>query len=245
MHPHELARELERAPRRHQLADALRIEARRHRLDCLFLPPLMGMGEHRRLMRALNDLGTRAAEILASPPSVPGLRLRQALEGAQQRAGIPIVHDRATGFRSRSAQITGIDLHGGKTLEADAFVLASGKFIGRGLVHDRRLYEPLFDLPVWIDEEGPGPTYLGKQMSRSVSGPHPLMRAGLRVSPRLQPLGSDGQVAWANLYGAGSVLGGYDYITGRCGLGTAFVTGSWAGARAAGVDPVKNAGGEP
>jgi glycerol-3-phosphate dehydrogenase subunit B len=69
-------------------------------------------------------------------------------------------------------------------------------------------------------------------MARSVAGPHPLMAAGLRVDASLRPLDSSGHPAWRNLCAAGSVLGGYDYITGRSGLGTALITGWLAGQEA-------------
>jgi anaerobic glycerol-3-phosphate dehydrogenase len=147
-----------------------------------------------------------------------------------------LVEEWVCGFEQKGGQISALRLKSGEMIAGDTFVLCSGKFIGRGLVHDPRLREAIFDLPVWIGNDGPSVRYLGRYLHRRVMGPHELFSAGLRVDQRLRPLTQTKRPAWSNLFGAGSVLGGYDYILGRTGLGTALVTGFLAGTYAAGGD---------
>jgi glycerol-3-phosphate dehydrogenase subunit B len=234
MHPGELAAEIERAPTRERLAGALARLAEKHGLTFLLLPPVMGLERSVELPDP-----PPMAEILAGPPSVPGLRLQRSLDAALEQAGATLLRRGAAGHRTEGRQVRALQLESGQPLEADVFVLATGKFIGRGLVHDPVLREPLFGLPVWIDDAGPDLTYLGKHVDRRAGGPHPLLRAGLRVEEELRPLANGGRPARDNLFAAGSVIGGYDYVRDRCGLGTALITGFCAGARAAGADPAE------
>lgn len=234
MHPAEMAAKLEQESTLQRLTDDLSQQASSRRLTHLILPPVMGLNRWQEVQAILGRLSIQVAEMLASPPSVPGLRLQRALDAAIFKQDIVLLRDQVTGHVSDQSnkRIIGIKLAGGDMLEADAFVLATGKFIGQGLTHHDTLRETIFDLPVWIGGEGPNPRHLGKQMNRSVKGPHPLMSAGIQVDQTLRPLSG-----WRNLYAAGSIIGGYDYIMGRCGLGTALLTGHLAGTAAAGGAP--------
>jgi glycerol-3-phosphate dehydrogenase subunit B len=239
MHPHELAREVEREAVRGRLGDQLRRAAARHELSLLMLPPLIGLEQSEQTLVQLRQQSgdVPLAEVLASPPSVPGLRLQRHLDAALESAGVAVLPGRASQHHGADARLSSVVLEDGTTVEGDAFVLATGKFIGRGLVHDPVLREGLFDLPVWIGGDGPDLSYLGKYMARQVGVAHPLFGAGLRTDAALRPRGRSGEVAWGNLHAAGSVLGGYDYIQGRSGLGTALISGHVAGAYAAGGQP--------
>ena len=231
--PSAVAARVEQQPTLDRLAAQLQQAAQRHQLDHLFLPPVMGLRRWQQVWQRLSA-ELSVSEVLASPPSVPGLRLQQALDRALERGGVRLVQQRAVGFESSARRVTALRLHDGAELEAGAFVLATGKFIGGGLRHEDALREPLFDLPVTVGGEQPSSSrYLGRYMHRGVAGPHQLMLAGLEADAALRPLDRGRRPAWDNLFGAGSVLGGYDYISGRSGLGTALITGHLAGTHAA------------
>ena len=234
MPPPALARHLDDPRALKRLVDALRAAVSRHDLTHLALPPVMGLERWRQTMDAVRDVAP-AFEVLASnPPTVPGLRLQAAMNNALAGRDVKVTRASASGFHAKDGRVTAVDLEG-EAVDADAFVLATGKFASGGLVHHRELMEALFRLPVWIGGRvaaaSPRP---GKYLAREVAGPHPLMRAGVQVDAQLRPLTDHQTPAWSNLHAAGSVVGGYDYITGRCGLGTAFITGHLAGAAAAG-----------
>ena len=91
-------------------------------------------------------------ELLAAVPSPHGWRLQKALEAILRRARIEVVIGEVTDFRREGSRLLAAVL-GAAELEADAFVLASGRFIGGGLVKSRLVREPLLDLAVYYQGE--------------------------------------------------------------------------------------------
>jgi glycerol-3-phosphate dehydrogenase subunit B len=71
-------------------------------------------------------------------------------------------------------------------------------------------------------------------LRREVLADHPAFGVGLMTDRRLRPMDQDGKVVLENLFAAGSVLGGYNYHTGGCGLGVCALTGYRAGREANG-----------
>jgi glycerol-3-phosphate dehydrogenase subunit B len=235
-HPPELAALLERGAARERLTTELSRACRARRLTALALPPVMGLDHWQELMDRLRSaLPCPCFELLSSAPaSVPGQRLQRALDTALERSGVRRLRGRVTTLLGHDGRLGAALLQGGQRLAGRAFVLATGSFIGGGLTHDRRLREPLLGLPVWAGRSGPDPKHLGKLLDSKVSGPHPLLQAGIRVDRRLSPLGRHGGPAQPNLFSAGSLLAGHDPVASRSGLGTALVTGHLAGEQAAG-----------
>lgn len=218
-----------------RLSESLASEVESRELTHLALPPVMGLTRSAAVMEALNRLRPAFEMLSSTPPSVPGLRLQGAMDLALERRRVKLVRARARAVTLAETRVTSLILEGHPPLEGDVFVLATGKFASGGLVHRRALEEPLFQLPVWVGSSlASGSPRLGKHLARDVAGPHPLMTAGVQVDRDLRPQNHDGRPARENLFAAGSVVGGYDYITGRCGLGTALITGHLAGRNAAG-----------
>lgn len=199
-----------------QLADA----------QCVGMPAILGVRRPAAVVADLERrLGVPVFEIPTAPPSVPGLRLREALEEVAGRGGAKLlIGTRAVGFiRSRRSCIA-VTVAGAMEearLEARGFILAGGRFLGRGLVATRSgVKEPLLDLPVYQPRrrsEWHRDRFLDP-------GGHPLNKAGLVVDEHMRPLNSDGCVAYGNLFAAGSVLAHQDWIRMRCGAGLAIAT---------------------
>jgi glycerol-3-phosphate dehydrogenase subunit B len=120
----------------------------------------------------------------------------------------------------------------GEEREARSFVLATGRYIGGGLVKRRLVREPLLDLGVFYRGDavrsayGKGLRYLEYLESA------PAFETGLMTDASLRPLDWHGEVAFQNLRAAGAVLGGYDYA-GGFGFGVPLLTGAVAGRAAA------------
>ncbi|MEK6608124.1 MAG: FAD-binding protein, partial [Myxococcota bacterium] len=206
--PHELARLVEQGA---ALADALRRAATG--FDLVLAPPVLGLD------RDARDLGLPLCEPLASDQPVPGLRLQRALDRAVVAAGVEV--------RAGDAAVDG----------CDATVLASGRFLGGGIVREAgRFREPLFDAPVCVDGAPDEGAWLGLHAGAHAVGPHAFLSAGVRVDERLRPLRADGTPVRDSLFAAGAVIGGWDAVAERCGMGTAIVTGFFAGLAAAGAD---------
>jgi glycerol-3-phosphate dehydrogenase subunit B len=179
----------------------------------------------------LVQLPENGFELLATVPSPHGWRLQRALDAALSEHGVQVAQGEVsrmlTGGRRLEAAVTATT-----ELGADRFVLATGRYLGGGLVKRRTVTEPVCDLGVFhegrrVDREWPERLRHLEQLS-----PHPAFRTGVLTDDRLRPLDWDGLVAYENLRAAGSVLGGYDYIRGY-GFGVPMVTGWLAGRWAA------------
>jgi len=162
-------------------------------------------------------------ELLASPPSPHGWRLQQAI-------GLGAVRAEVDGVQVDGARIVAVKA-GEKTFRANAFVLATGHYIGGGLRKDGATSEPLLNLGVFHD--GKAVATLGTRLEHmDYLEPAQEFRSGLSTDERLRPLDEAGRAPFENLFAAGSVLGGYDYA-GPCGFGVPVLTGWLAGRFAA------------
>jgi glycerol-3-phosphate dehydrogenase subunit B len=120
---------------------------------------------------------------------------------------------------------------GDRTIRADAFVLATGKHIGGGVLGGHTTAEPLLKLGVFHD--GEAVTRMGTRLQHlQYLDPAEELRSGVSTDNHLHPLDDEGQVPYQNLYAAGALLGGYDY-SGPCGFGVPILTGWLAGRFAA------------
>lgn len=205
----------------------------------LLFPPVLGL-DPRAGTRAWVEAtaGCRAAELVGAPPlALAGARLDVALQGALARAGVAVRSgNRVERVEIAGARARGVALAGSpETLPCDALVLASGRFVGGGIV-DRAgvLVEALLGLPLHdlagrrVDGLAPH-----RLVRRDYEGEQPLYAAGVRYDTRLRPLGADGSPRCANLFAAGDLLGAFDPARDRTGLGVALLSGRRAGEEAA------------
>jgi glycerol-3-phosphate dehydrogenase subunit B len=175
----------------------------------------------------LVQLPENGFEMLATLPSPHGWRLQRALDVALADHGVQAAQGEVGGVRAVGRRLEAA-LTASAELAADRFVLATGRYLGGGLVKERVVREAVCDLGVFhdgarVDREWPARLRHLEQLS-----PHPAFRTGVLTDDRLRPLDWDGLVAYENLRAAGSLLGGYDYIRGY-GFGVPMVTGWLAG----------------
>jgi anaerobic glycerol-3-phosphate dehydrogenase len=173
------------------------------------------------------DLPENGVELLSTIPSPHGLRLHRALMSALEKAG---VETRRQTIAEVAVDARTVRSVGG--VEADAFVLAPGRYLGGGLVKQGTVREPLFDLGVFHEGRRVDRERAARLRHLEYLSPEPAFRTGLLADERLRPLSWEGKPAYDNLLAAGSVLGGYDY--GReFGFGVPVLTGWLAGGWAA------------
>ena len=97
---------------------------------------------------------------------------------------------------------------GAYPLKADRFLIATGKFLGGGIVADMdRVYEPLFGLDVAYDEDR------GGWFDASFGAPQRFLRFGVRTDAQSRP--SIGGRTVENLYACGELLEGISAVDGR------------------------------
>lgn len=171
-------------------------------------------------------------ELLAAAPSPHGWRLQKAIERVLRAARVEVIAGEVTGFRRDGARILAAVTADGEH-PADSFVLATGRFIGGGLVKSRLVREPLLDLAVYYQGEEISAAY-PRLRHLEYLDPAPAFRTGLLTDRELRPIDATGAAAFVNLGAAGSILGGYDYAGGGCGFGVPLLTG-WLAGRAAAV----------
>ncbi|MFO0581867.1 MAG: anaerobic glycerol-3-phosphate dehydrogenase subunit B [Anaeromyxobacter sp.] len=236
--PHELARALDAPGAAEALGERLRAALPPGTAVAL-LPPVLGLqpqglasdgAVHARIARAA---GLPVAETLSDVPSVPGLRLQAALEARLAEAGVEVVTGSAAGT-TPDAPLAVADA----TLEARAWVLATGRFVGGGIARRGRLVEPALGLPVQAAEGREAGVHLADRPAQPLTlrdrrAPQPLLSAGLRADARLRPLDEQGRPVHPRLFAAGAVLGGHEQATDGTGLGVALLTGFLAGKAAA------------
>ena len=178
-------------------------------------------------------LDAEVFEIPTGPPSLPGIRLEDRLFEALDEAGVsmttgnPVV-DYETDGDGRIEHVV-LDRNGARIpYAADAYVLATGGLVGKGLESDRDgPREGVFGCRVPAPED---------RMAWSEEGAfadHAFARFGVAPDERLRPLGDDGEPEFPNLAAAGGVVGGADVAREQSASGVSLATGVVAGRTAA------------
>lgn len=181
-----------------------------HRLgecDAVLLPAVLGLrraGLHAELSE---QLGVPVAEVPLPPPSVPGLRLAEALLTRATSAGVRVVlGSEVVDFRAADRQITDLTYAaagGPRTLRCAAVVYAPGGFESGALRVDSHaaITERLFDLPLTAQDAS------GMIVS-DYAAEQPLFAVGVRTDTAMRPVTEDGQVVHENLFAVGGLLAG-------------------------------------
>ncbi len=204
------------------------------------LPTLGLKNAHENMKWLEEETGLNVFELVSPPPSIPGQRLMMAFEEEATRRGVRVFRGyRAVGFESEGDHVTAVVLESGNKkflARAHAFILATGKFIGGGIVEEKdEVKEAVFNLPLY-DENGK--PLRGRRIAQLLTRKpfpregHPLMGCGVKVSPSMAPL-SEGGAIYDNLFVAGSLISGYNYVREKSGMGIAATTGYIAGLSAA------------
>jgi glycerol-3-phosphate dehydrogenase subunit B len=164
-------------------------------------------------------------EVLAGPPSVPGIRLGRRLETALEEAGVTVRPDaRVRGFDATGGYIDRLRLQDGTEIAGTQYVLATGGVAGGGITSDRTgVTEAVFGCHV------DAPERRREWAKREPLGKHPFARFGVAVDEGLRPLDDDGTCEYENLRAAGRVIGGFDPAAENSGGGVAVATGYTAG----------------
>jgi glycerol-3-phosphate dehydrogenase subunit B len=174
-------------------------------------PAVLGLQQAGEVWRELEERLERPVfEVPTLPPSVPGIRLFEALTDELRRAGGRVLIGQAViGAETADGRVEGVVMQAAArptTHWARSFVLASGGLAAGGIRVDSygKVKEAVFDLPLAGVSASNGrprfvPTYLDEQ---------PLDRVGVPVDERLRPIDFDGGVRFENLLVAGATLAG-------------------------------------
>jgi glycerol-3-phosphate dehydrogenase subunit B len=231
LHPERLARSLELAAPRRELARAIRPHV--GRAAVVGLPAVLSVSRTLQALADLQDaLNLPVFEVPTMLPTVAGLRLRESFEQHLPAMGVRVHYrQRVIGVRHSPGGGWLFEI-GDQAVEqrirSRAAVLCSGRFFGRGLHAERTgIRETVFGLPVtqparrsdWHHRDllhGPG---------------HPINRAGVAVDDRFRPVDDRGRPVYPDLFAAGSILAHQDWMRQKCGSGLAIAT-AWGAVEA-------------
>jgi glycerol-3-phosphate dehydrogenase subunit B len=196
------------------------------------LPAVLGLDDHASAFDELcRMLPLEPFELPLVSPSVPGIRLYNALRAALIRAGgririgeivdhVDLEAGRVTAVATEAAART-------STVKTGALILATGGIAGGGIVADNagNLEETVLGLGVEAPERS-------NWLSADAFDPagHPLEAAGIRTDKDLRPLDSSGKPVLENVKVVGTMLAGQRYLRERCRDGVDIASG-WRAAR--------------
>jgi glycerol-3-phosphate dehydrogenase subunit B len=213
----------------HDLSDWL-VRSLDHRVEPderVGFPAVLGVRRVDQTWRDLESgLQRRVFEVSTLPPSVPGMRLFDALTTALRAAGARLVIGaNVVGAKAHDGQIEAVEVAsaaGTVSHPARSVVLASGGFASGGLELDSRgvTRETVFDLPVAGVPDTQRPHFVPEYFDAQ-----PLDAAGVAVDELLRPVDSNERPVYMNLHAAGAILAGAVPWKEKSGTGISVATG--------------------
>lgn len=189
------------------------------------LPAVLGLESAPEILKKIeNRMGHPVFEIPTIPPSMPGRRLFNALKDHFCDMGGDIYWNwkvRGVEKTSRLIEAVVTDSPGApNSINARAFILATGSFVGGGL-HARRnaLVEQVFNLPVFTT--GERESWFNQDY---FSASHNIGKAGITIDSSFRPM----DCRWDNIFVGGSILAHAEALKNGCGHGLAIATGQAA-----------------
>ncbi|PWC14685.1 glycerol-3-phosphate dehydrogenase subunit GlpB [Brenneria corticis] len=203
------------------LAEELTVSASGN--DAVIMPACLGLDGPAALDGLRQALGKPVLLLPTLPPSLPGLRLHQALlRRFRRQGGIVMPGDRVERavLEAQGAALYTRN-HRDIPLRARHVVLASGSFFSNGLLaRFDRVSEPVFGLDVRFAARR-------EEWSRQdMFAAQPYRQFGVITDDNLRPAVA-GKTAH-NLYAVGAVLEGFDPIAQGCGAGVSLLSALYA-----------------
>lgn len=193
------------------------------RVEMAGMPAVCGIHNS---MEILGELETATGlswfEIPAMPPSIPGLRLKNACEGALEDVRFlsnvimcePVFNGRRFVLRGK---MDSRDV----TVDAGGVILATGRFFSGGLLAKReRIVEPVF----FLDVLQPVNRTQWHEVEFLARSGHDINRAGIETDDRFRPLDARGRPVFRNLYAVGSILAHNEWTRLKSGAGVSLVS---------------------
>ncbi|SLM29742.1 GlpB3 [Desulfamplus magnetovallimortis] len=230
VYPEHIARALDVEENRLKLAELVKIllTGEDKNVEYIGFPALLGMHRVNETIASLEKaLGKPVFEIPTPPVSVPGIRLYDTMTRGIEKIGalqsLPEMVQRVellpTGPGRFRLTVGHEDMR--QIIISKGVILATGRFMGRGLKAERTgIRESLLDLPVTQPEKRE--LWHHKELFHPEG--HPVNSAGIETDELLRPLASPATPFAENMYAAGSILAHSDWTRMKCGSGVAIAT---------------------
>ncbi len=186
------------------------------------LPGVLGLADGGAFADIAAQLGQPVFEIPTIPPSVPGMRINDALTRIAKRERVKIVLGSpvlcANTDGSRITSLT-VGTTGRPTSYAgEHFVFAPGGFESGGIEMDShmKVSEPTLGLPLWVPD--------GDLVLADHTAEQPIFSVGVRFDHEMRVLDGEGDVVHDNLHVAGGILAGANRWREKSGDGIALAS---------------------
>jgi glycerol-3-phosphate dehydrogenase subunit B len=234
--PFEIARHLDSPRAAEQFAGTL-AQRLPSGVTHVAFPPVLGLENHAEVFDIVTrGMQKKVFELVSPNFSAPGYRLQRALDAALRQKNVDVVNGEVVDAKREGPKIGNLilkDWKAERTVSAKKYVIASGKFSSGGLVANEFPLEPVFRLPLFCRDVRVDRKFVQDLLSWNVEGKQLFLSCGAHIDRRLRPLDASGEPVYENLHAAGSIIGEYDYVADKCGLGVAVLTGYLAGEQAA------------
>lgn len=186
------------------------------------VPAVLGLESAANIVKKIEyRLERPVFEIPTIPPSMPGRRLFNGLKDHFRRKGGMIYWGwPVVGVEKAGRQIEAVMAESQgrpNSLNARAFILATGSFVGGGLLAKRdTIIEKVFNLPVFV----PGEREVWFDQDY-FSMNHAIGHAGITVDASFRPV----DCPWDNIFVCGAILAHLEALKNGCGHGFAIATG--------------------
>ena len=193
--------------------------------DIVGLPAVCGIHNSLEITESLEKkTGMDVFEIPGMPPSIPGLRLKNAFEKKLSGLGTLFLSNAKIIFHAMEKDhfiLRAVNDNFETRIKAQGVILATGRFPGGGLFARRDIIlETVFDLPVFQPET----REMWHQLNFLDPKGHLINQAGLETDEMFRPLDKAGKPAFENLYAAGSIIAHNDWTRLKCGAGVACIS---------------------
>ncbi|MBU0462270.1 MAG: FAD-binding protein, partial [Proteobacteria bacterium] len=221
--PVHLAKSFEKKEFIQRLAD--KILGFSGKADIIGLPAICGIHNSLDIVKSLEKkIGMDVFEIPGMPPSIPGLRLKNAFEKKLSGLDASFLSNAKIAFHAMEKDhfiLKAINDNFETRIKARGVILATGRFPGGGLFARRDIIlETVFDLPVFQ----PKTRDLWHQLNFFDPKGHQINQTGLETDDMFRPLDKTGNPAFENLYAAGSIIAHNDWARLKSGAGVSCVS---------------------
>lgn len=214
--PMQWARKFDTPTTRKQLINQIVFQLKPIKASAIIFPPILGITNLRQNINELQSkLNASIYETAGTPYWPPGFRTGFLLNRAIENSGVELISDTVEKFYgNEGGGLRALLTAGGKEIEADHFLLATGGLLGRGIEFNQTLREKILDLPV---------LFRGKKLNRptgqygsppekfwaeKISENEVVINAGLNIDKDATVINEYGRVVAHNLSACGSILEG-------------------------------------
>ncbi|OGR12113.1 MAG: hypothetical protein A2097_03965 [Desulfobacula sp. GWF2_41_7] len=193
--------------------------------DLVGFPAVCGLNKSLETIGKLEEMtGLDCFEIPGMPPSLPGLRLKNAFEKQLSQNNVIFLNNskiESHEFKNHQFILNAVTQNMNTQITTKGVILASGRFPGCGLHAKRELItETVFNLPVFQPETR------NKWYHLNFFNPegHAINQAGLETDDAFRPVAQNNAPAFKTLYAVGSILAHNDWVRLKSGSGVSCVT---------------------